>query len=148
MGVVDAAVFRPSGLHGDPRGRSAKPVKGQRGLEVTGDDGLWRRKDSPAWRSRWRSGAEGAGVALGCRGGGGMARGGLQGVWAPIKAGTGVWACVHGVIAPEIAVAQDAEETGRATISRDPGLGWGSFWKLSAHGRLSSGSCRAGWSTA
>ena len=110
---------------------------------------------APVWRSggitamQWfGSGVEGAGVALGCRSGGGMARGGLQGVRAPIKAGTGVWACVHGVIAPEIAVAQDAEETDRATISRDPGLGWGSFWKLSAHGRLSSGSCRAGWSTA
>ena len=87
-------------------------------------------------------------MALGCRGGGGMARGGLQGVRAPIKTGTGVWACVHGAIAPEIAAAQDAEETDRATISRDPGLGWGSFWKLSAHGRLSGGSCRAGWSTA
>ncbi|XP_039826974.1 L-type lectin-domain containing receptor kinase SIT2-like [Panicum virgatum] len=77
-----------------------------------------------------------------------MARGGLQGVRAPIRAGTRVWACAHGAIAPEIAAAQDAEETDRATISRDPGLGWGSFWKLSAHGRLSSGSCRAGWSTA
>ena len=85
------------------------------------------------WRSGWRlqSGE------VGCRG-----RGGL------IKDGTGVWACVHGAIAAEIAAAQDAEETDRATISRDPGLGWGSFWKLSAHGRLSSGSCRAGWSTA
>ena len=55
MGVVDAAVFRPSGLHGDPRGRSAKPVKGQRGPEVTGDDELGRRRGSPAWRSRRRS---------------------------------------------------------------------------------------------
>jgi len=51
---------------------------------------------------------------------------------------------VHGAIAAEIAAAQDAEETDRATVSRDPGLGWGSFWKRSTHRRLASGSCRAG----
>ena len=28
VGMVDAAVLRSSGLHGKPRGRSAKPVKG------------------------------------------------------------------------------------------------------------------------
>ena len=55
MGVVDAAVLRSSGLHGKPWGRSAKPVKGQRGPEVTGDDELGRRRGSPAWRSRRRS---------------------------------------------------------------------------------------------
>ena len=87
-------------------------------------------------------------MALGCRGGGDVVRVGLQGVQAPIKDGTGVWACVHCAIAAEIAVTQDAEETDRATVSRDPGLGWGSFWKRSAHGRLASGSCRAGRSTA
>ena len=76
-----------------------------------------------------------------------MARVGLQGVRAPIKDGTGVWACVHCAIAVEIAVAQDAEETDRATVSRDPGLGWGRFWKRSAHGRLASGSCRDWGST-
>ena len=70
---------------------------------------------------------------VGCRG-----RGGL------IEDGAGVWACVHGAIAAKIAAAQDAEETDRATVSRDPGLRWGSFWKQSAHERLASGSCRAG----
>ena len=83
-------------------------------------------------------------MTLGCRGGDGVARVGLQGVRAPIKDGTGVWACVHCAIAAEIAAAQDAEETDRATVSRDPGLRWGSFWKQSAHERLASGSCRAG----
>ena len=48
MGVVDAAVFRPSGLHGDPRGRPVKPVKGQRGPEVTKEDELGRLWRLPA----------------------------------------------------------------------------------------------------
>ena len=86
VGVVDAAVSRPSGLHGDPRGRSAKPVKGQRGPEVTGDDELGRRRGSPAWRSRrrslraearWRLGLCGALVDGGIRG----VRGMLKGRW-------------------------------------------------------------------
>ena len=42
------------------------------------------------------SGVEGAGVALGCRSGGGVARVGLQGVRAPIKAGPSILACVLG----------------------------------------------------
>jgi len=81
------------------------------------------------WRSGWRlqSGE------VGCRG-----RGGL------IEDGAEVWAFVHGAIAAKIAAAQDAEETDRATVSRDPGLRWGSFWKERAHERLASGSCRAG----
>ena len=60
------------------------------------------------------------------------------------KGRPGFWACVHGAIAAEIAAAQDAEEADRATASRNPGLRWGSFWKEGAHGRLASGSCRAG----
>ena len=48
---------------------------------------------------------------------------GFRGRGGLIKDGTGVWACVHGAIAAEIAAAQDAEETDRATVSRDLGLG-------------------------
>jgi hypothetical protein len=40
------------------------------------------------------SGTEGAGVALGCRGGGGVARVGLQGVRAPIEVGPSILTCV------------------------------------------------------
>ena len=58
---------------------------------------------APVWRSggitaaQWfGSGAEGTGVALGCRGGSGVARVGLQGVRAPIKACPSILACVPG----------------------------------------------------
>ena len=37
------------------------------------------------------SGAEGAGVVLGCRGGGGVARVGLQGVWRQLKQARASW---------------------------------------------------------
>ena len=70
MGVVDAAVFRPSGLHGDPRGRPVKPVKGQRGPEVTKEDELgrlWRLPAAAGSSARRRKAERGGDGALGLR---------------------------------------------------------------------------------
>ena len=76
-----------SGL-GEVPGVEAEPMRCLAGAPVRRSGGI----TAAQW---FGSGTEGAGVALGCRGGGGVARVGLQGVATLIKGGAGIsWASV------------------------------------------------------
>ena len=94
------------------------------------------------------SGTEGAGVALGCRGGGGVARVGLQGVRVPIKAGPSILACVPGAgVAQRSRASRRRKRITATAVVRSRGSGGESSGRRACAGGWPVGPVELGWST-
>ena len=129
-----------SGL-GEVPGVEAEPMRCLAGAPVRRSGGI----TATQW---FGSGVEGAGVALGCRGGGGVARVGLQGVRAPIKASPSILACVPGAgVARRSRVSRWRKRIIATAVTRSRGSGGESSGRRACAGGWPVGPAELGWST-
>ena len=117
-----------SGL-GEVPGVEAEPMHCLAGAPVRRSGGI----TAAQW---FGSGIEGAGVALGCRGGSGVARVGLQGVRAPIKAWPSILVCMPGAgVEQRSQASQRRKRITAMAVARSRGSGGeSSGWMACARG--------------